>query len=711
MNTVATDGTDPYLMWAQARGFRGYAADEPPPGTRARSHTLFCLLELDVQALLGTLDETRWARVLWDRHRVWTTKAFLRIRHAADGRLPAVACVTALVPSANVGALQAEPWVRRVVLSLPQSALPERFDGRAGRGRVGALAGGPGQPVVAVIDDLCPLLHPQFLDADGHTRWRYVWDQDVGVHDERAPSGRRLRSSEQTWRLPAGFAYGREITGARIDAVLARHRRGRGFDEAAAYRELRQPPRQAADRASRIDPPTGAWPLPRSSHGALCASLAAGRGSQPGRGATAGTGTGFDTHTDPASRADLIFVQLPSETVADTSGRGLAANVLDALRYVLDRTHPQAPLVVNLSYGASAGPHDGSSALELAVEQLHAERGDFAVVVPAGNLFPDGAGGAFGSGIREDTRLHAELTVPARGKATLKWLLPPDARADQFMELWAQAGRGSELRAELLAPRAQATRSTVPGSAVIGSAASPLGLQASDAAPRARANASAAADEDGGSDASGPVPGLRAMTLLAVAPTAAPRAGIGAAEPASPAGLWQVRLYNSGKRPVSVQAWIERSDATFGGSGRQSFFPQGDPAVTGRHTLASISHGPSTVVVGGLCAEAVAPYSSAGPSLGGGACSGPDFSACCEASPALPSITVPGFTSGSWVQGNGTSLAAPWVARQLINAMVANPLPPGGQQRSPDALKALLHAAARPLPQGADKQRRGPELA
>ena len=54
--------------------------------------------------------------------------------------------------------------------------------------------------------------------------------------------------------------------------------------------------------------------------------------------------------------------------------------------YALDLCKAHTPLAVNISYGTFAGPHDGSSLLESALDELLAMgRKNFAIVLAAGN--------------------------------------------------------------------------------------------------------------------------------------------------------------------------------------------------------------------------------------------------------------------------------------------------------------------------------------
>ena len=104
---------------------------------------------------------------------------------------------------------------------------------------------------------------------------------------------------------------------------------------------------------------------------------------------------------DPDKRRDdrpIVCVQLPARTTANTSGGDLSPYAADALWYIRDRAddigrslglHP-LPVVINFSYGAIGGPHDGTSDLELLMDALIRERMavhgvPLEIVLPAGN--------------------------------------------------------------------------------------------------------------------------------------------------------------------------------------------------------------------------------------------------------------------------------------------------------------------------------------
>jgi len=73
-------------------------------------------------------------------------------------------------------------------------------------------------------------------------------------------------------------------------------------------------------------------------------------------------------------------VQLPSLTGADSAGGSLSAQVLDGVRYGLDVCTGDARIVINLSCGSFASPHDGSSLIEQAPDEL------LRLVVPPGDF-------------------------------------------------------------------------------------------------------------------------------------------------------------------------------------------------------------------------------------------------------------------------------------------------------------------------------------
>jgi hypothetical protein len=107
--------------------------------------------------------------------------------------------------------------------------------------------------------------------------------------------------------------------------------------------------------------------------------------------ASHGLGGGDDSVSVQDDRP-IVCVQLPVATTADTSGGTLSHQVMRALAYIVtsgirllqDRGLRPPPIVVNLSYGIFAGPHDGSGLLEAAID-------DFIVAREAADKRPYGS--------------------------------------------------------------------------------------------------------------------------------------------------------------------------------------------------------------------------------------------------------------------------------------------------------------------------------
>ena len=230
--------------------------------------------------------------------------------------------------------------------------------------------------VIGLIDDFVAYAHPRFRDAEGGSRVRHVWSQDAT---------RPACVAAESWRPCADFPYGYEL-----DTQSCAH-------GGVALRD------------------TYPSVLRRRTHGTHVADLAAGGNAMP----------------DEEALPDIVAVHLPRRGVADTSGSALKMQVLDALHYIVERAGPDASVVVNLSYGTMAGPHDGQTILEQAIDELVAlRRGRLWVVVPAGNS--------------REARCHAVIKLNKSKKtARLRWKLLPDDATPSWLEIWLPAGRRS----------------------------------------------------------------------------------------------------------------------------------------------------------------------------------------------------------------------------------------------------------------------------
>lgn len=168
----------------------------------------------------------------------------------------------------------------------------------------------------------------------------------------------------------------------------------------------------------------------------------------------------------------------------------------------------------------------------------------------------------------------------------------------------------------------------------------------------------------------------------------------------APAGVWRIVIDGSGLMPhQEVLAWIQRDDTPFGYQvrGRQAYFDSPDYVrfdATGRPetqdvadcpikragALNGIATGAEAVVVGGyrLSDGGPARYSAGGPVPAPGR-DGPDVSGVSDISPALTGILAAGTRSGRRVRLNGTSVAAPQIARLIADGFADGTIVgPGG---------------------------------
>lgn len=497
--------------------------------------------------------------------------------------------------------------------------------------------------VIGIIDDGLA-----FANANVRDRIKYYWDQETDRRETTSPPpeslfdyGRELGPYEPT--RPASYSRINEwISGATIAGVI---------DEEATYAKAKMPQLRR-----------------RVTHGAAVASIA-----------TAGQNT-----------ASVVCVQLPATTTMDTSGASLGAFVLDGLHYILYRADQvtasvNSPVVVNLSYGDMAGPHDGTSMLESAIDDLVTACGGLqapvklSVVIPAGNSM--------------QARCHAQFSLAANQPKTLAWRIHPDDMTPSFMEVWLPTGNnGSTIEVKV----------TPPGGA-------PHTLPAKPNEHYCWRNSTGRTEPvcaiifptlPAGSN------GDRRMVLIAVAPTASLEQ-----RALAPAGAWKVEVKSTSTTAVTgIDAWIQRDDSPFGypRRGRQSYFDdpnyvrftqkgivwetdanpadpfEGDATLTyvkRAATLNAIATGKQALVVGAYRSgdvsneETPARYASSGPVVRNTSPPGPLLSQVAEDSRFHHGVLAGGTHSGSATAFNGTSIAAPQVANEVLAILTAGGTP------------------------------------
>ena len=487
----------------------------------------------------------------------------------------------------------------------------------------------PLERAIAVIDFGCPFLNRVFAKTPDcpATRVARLWDQGgakLTVGDTRA-------GPSWPWTTPLSTGYGREIRSNALQAMAQRVHTATSpatpaIDERTAYRGIDY-------LIDYDDPRRRVW---YATHGAHVLDMAGGS-TDPLTGST-----------DAASSAPLVFVQLPSMTAADSSGASLASHVLDAVRYVLDQCRPKAPIVINLSYGSFAGPHDGNALIETALDELLQARGlNFAVVLAAGNS--------------RESQCHVTRTLEPERSALLRCAIAPRDSTDSFVEAWFPAPpQGWVVEARVLSPDRLWSGSVRPDEQVL----------QRDIAMGGEVTAMLRYDTD--------PPNGRAkhLVLLALAPTAAP-ANIATA--LAEAGTWEIELslvrlpyVDTAAVSLQVQAWIERDDpGQLPGAAPHQFLDLG--VDDDLDTLNSLATGESTVVVGGfrLSNRHMTAYSSVGPQRNP-LSDVPFVLAGCEEDDVNPNLNATAVRSGETYRMNGTSVAAPVLARRLFNAMAAS---------------------------------------
>lgn len=484
--------------------------------------------------------------------------------------------------------------------------------------------------IIAVIDHGIPFAHHAYRSATS-TRIDYCWSH-----------------SALTDRTGASL-FGREFRRDTINALIADHR----GDEDAIY--------HAAGLMG--GPGLPAMPLARMhSHGAHVLATAARNG------------------LTPDANLRIIAVDLPATAIWDTSGFGCDMVLLSALHYIFDRAQKiaaaynraEAPLVINLSYGDSGGPHDGSGLLEAAFDEMITHRrqtAPTALILPSGNMFQDG--------------LHAKITPDqfatdpggASRSAQIIWFEPPHDMTSCFVELWYPPGTDpAAIKVSLTPPPGHGPDPSL-SIAAAGCHAMTLGGQIIG-----QLSLDKYRDQ-------------RWRVTIITAPSE-PRA-LPAGYAALPAGPWTIRLEHkvAAPPPGDIAARIQ-VDTGFGqghtGARQSSFLdaayrrfdPQGAPAQTDDTApvammrrfdgLNGMATGSCVMAVAGYVGATgkAARYSSAGPAAASGAAKSVDTSAQTDRSGFNPGVVSAGTRSGVTVALQGTSSAAPQIARQLAAAFL-----------------------------------------
>lgn len=211
--------------------------------------------------------------------------------------------------------------------------------------------------IVAIIDSGIDYTNADFRNPDGSSRILYLWDQTL-IPD--AAAGRVP---------PEGFRIGVEFTKEQLDEAL------------------REP---SAEATYRLVPSRDV-----SGHGTAVAGIAVGNGRNSN-----------GVYKGMAPESDLIIVKLG---IPGTQSFPRTTELMRALTYVVRKAaDTYTPLSVNLSFGNTYGPHDGSSLLERFIDNV-SEIGRNVICVGAGN--EGGTSGHVQGRVAEGTNSTIELAV------------------------------------------------------------------------------------------------------------------------------------------------------------------------------------------------------------------------------------------------------------------------------------------------------------
>ncbi|MBL8627842.1 MAG: S8 family serine peptidase [Myxococcales bacterium] len=366
--------------------------------------------------------------------------------------------------------------------------------------------------VIGVVDWGVDVTHPNLRRDDGRTRLEVIWDQ-------RPRRGGGL----------APYGYGRALTRARIDVALA-----------------------ARDPFAALDyDPADADVDDNGSHGTHVIDIAAGV-PREGRGGV-------------APGAALVFVHLASAATGPRS-IGNSVSLLEAIDFI-DRQAADRPCVINLSLGSHAGPHDGTTLVERALDAFVTGRPGRAIVQSAGNY--------------RRAPVHATGALASGAPAALEWIVSDGDQTTNEFDLW-YPGR-DRITVRLRDRRGRVIAHATPDS---------HGPVVHDGAVIGRFGHRTADPNNGDNHV--------ALVL----------------EPRGEAARWQVeieplRVTTEGSR---WHAWIERDEAGHGSQSRLR-----GRAASAATTTGTIANGRHAIVVGALDARTglEAAFSSAGPTRDG----------------------------------------------------------------------------------------------
>lgn len=416
--------------------------------------------------------------------------------------------------------------------------------------------------VLGIVDWGCDLAHPDLRHADGSTRLTALWD----MRHTSAP--------------PRPYGYGTVHRTQQIDAALE-------SEDPARALGYRLPARRDGH------------------HGTHVASIAAGTGAGGGP-------------LGLAPEAELVFVQLGSTESGGLATLGDSVRILEAVDFIL-RVAGGRPCVINMSVGSQGGSHDGTSAVEIALDNAVSRRPGCVLCQSSGNYFRSLA--------------HAAVDLRPGEVWQVDWVVRPGDPTSNEMEMWYS---GLDLlHVTLRSPDGR----TAAAAGLDGSADVIVGGQTVGRLYHRRDDPY---NHDNHVD----------CFLFRGAPS----------------GAWRVEVEALDVIDGRVRAWIERDGAR---PGAQSSFRRDSSSAYG--TVGTIATGRRTIAVGAYDPhqqhEPVAPFSSAGPTRDGRY--RPDLLA-----PGVRSLAARSRDTADsplLIRKSGTSMAAPVVTGTVACMLETNP--------------------------------------
>lgn len=383
---------------------------------------------------------------------------------------------------------------------------------------------------------------------------------------------------------------------------------------------------------------------------------------------------------NPTSReadVDILAVQLPPETLEDTSGTQLPPFLLMGLDWLLAYAASEArPIIVNISLGYSAGTKTGDALLEKVMRErlaaFNAQFGTDGNGRPAAQLVF-----AFGNSHRERLNARVNLTNQLTD-AEFGWAIQPEDPTPSFLQIHRTDTPKDDLRGDISI--------TIE---------SPSGRVFNVIPHVEHSEDILVPDEAGVQCMVGRVYQDRsegtARITIAMAPTATVRSTGLVAE----AGMWSVKVHRVSTEDVPFVLQVQRDDTAtgFARGGRQSYLdhqngyaldprtenyelPEGTPGLTRKGTNSALMAraGNAIYLVGSfepdasISADAIRPTRESAASdqwSERAAGPGPTFAAQSEDGVGNPGVIASGTFSDTTVLVNGTSVAAAKLTRDL----------------------------------------------